>query len=209
MTAQPDPYQQPPRVISSLNPDEGQVVREQGTSSWYRCCEGCPVTVSHETVGLVGCGAAKLAHPAPARDLYTGSVFTATSRHARTAYDRWFILSAKHQLLHPDQLVDPYDETLNAKTRQQVELWSNRVAEQVRQQVPEGAHLFIHAGRAYWQHLEPLLTPLYPVTVPCRGLKMGEAGHWHAEVWAGRIPRFGDPTLAQQMIDRLERNRTS
>lgn len=28
MTAQPDPYQQPPRVISSLNPDEGQVVRE-------------------------------------------------------------------------------------------------------------------------------------------------------------------------------------
>ena len=23
MTAQPDPYQQPPRVISSLNPDEG------------------------------------------------------------------------------------------------------------------------------------------------------------------------------------------
>lgn len=158
-------------------------------------------------VGLVGCGAAKLPHPAPARDLYTGSVFTATSRHAATAYDSWRILSAKHHLVHPDQLVAPYDETLNGKRRQLRELWADEVARQVRADIPEGAHLFIHAGRNYWQDLEPLLGPFYLVTVPCRGLRMGEAGHWHAEVWAGRVPRYGDPALAREMIGLLEAGR--
>jgi hypothetical protein len=64
-------------------------------------------------IAVIGCGAAKLGHPAPAADLYTGSYFRACSLAAATiAPGRWFILSAKHGLITPATVIEPYDLTL-------------------------------------------------------------------------------------------------
>jgi hypothetical protein len=71
---------------------------------------------------VVACGAAKLDHPAPARDLYTGAhfryVLAGVEREAvRTAQacqvdTRVLILSAEHGLVDLDTELAPYDRTI-------------------------------------------------------------------------------------------------
>ena len=65
---------------------------------------------------LVPCGASKLDHAAPARELYTGAHFRWVLRTveaaAQRAGARTLIVSARHGLVDPDQTLAPYDATL-------------------------------------------------------------------------------------------------
>jgi hypothetical protein len=63
-------------------------------------------------IGLVGCVKAKRASPAPAAALSTSPLFAGRRHYAEATCDRWFILSARHGLLGPDQVIEPYDESL-------------------------------------------------------------------------------------------------
>lgn len=58
---------------------------------------------------VVPCGSAKLAHEAPAWQLYTGSYHRACQAVARSRGGEWVILSALHGFLLPDEIVAPYD----------------------------------------------------------------------------------------------------
>lgn len=64
---------------------------------------------------IVGCGAAKLDRAAPARELYTGSLFRAARAYAERSGLPWRILSAEHGLISPDKVIEPYDRHM--KTR--------------------------------------------------------------------------------------------
>jgi hypothetical protein len=67
-------------------------------------------------VALIACGAEKLGHPSPARDLYIGPLFRACRRWVdlrSSVYPVWGILSAKHGVLLPDQVIEPYEATLD------------------------------------------------------------------------------------------------
>jgi hypothetical protein len=56
-------------------------------------------------VVLVGCVKTKLAHAAPARDLYTSTLFRGRRRYAEQTQRPWFILSARWGLLAPQEAV--------------------------------------------------------------------------------------------------------
>lgn len=60
---------------------------------------------------IVGCGATKQAHAAPAGEMYLGSYHRACRKVAAalTSPDRVLILSALHGLLALDDVIDPYD----------------------------------------------------------------------------------------------------
>jgi hypothetical protein len=70
---------------------------------------------------VVPCSARKAAAPAPARDLYTGAMFT-HSLAAAEALARWdrqqgreariLVLSARHGLVTLDQVIAPYDRKI-------------------------------------------------------------------------------------------------
>lgn len=64
------------------------------------------------TIGLVGCAKKKLAVPAPARQLYVGPLFVAAAAYAEATYDHWFVLSARHYLVHPTEMLAPYTEPI-------------------------------------------------------------------------------------------------
>lgn len=136
-------------------------------------------------IALVSCGKAKVKHPAPAAEFYTGSLFRAARRHAETGYDAWWILSAKHHLVHPQQILAPYDATLGNFTDEQVRQWANRVDSEFRIDagygtwVQQGGGLVvdIYAGKNYVQPL--LATPAWrrpwcDVNLPHEGLQIGE-----------------------------------
>jgi len=63
-------------------------------------------------IGLVACSRTKADHAAPARDLYQGALFRASAAYAEEVCDEWYILSAKHGLVSPDTILEPYDESL-------------------------------------------------------------------------------------------------
>jgi hypothetical protein len=125
-------------------------------------------------VGLVACSAGKLDHAAPARDLYTSQLFRKAAAYADATCDRWYILSAKHGLLAPEDVVEPYDERLPRNPRSaDVRRWAIGVRaalDYVLADVP-GATLVVLAGEAY---RVPLAGAPWPLEVPMAGLGIGQ-----------------------------------
>jgi hypothetical protein len=62
---------------------------------------------------LIGCGASKLPHAAPARELYTGDLFKKALAYALSVAEESevFVFSAKHGFLTLDQEIEPYNAT--------------------------------------------------------------------------------------------------
>jgi hypothetical protein len=74
-------------------------------------------------VVLVSCGKQKLDYSAPAKDLYISRRFGAARKFAENFGSSWFILSAKHGLVAPDQILAPYDQDLSLLTARSKDLW--------------------------------------------------------------------------------------
>lgn len=75
---------------------------------------------SSATIALIACGKKKRSFPCPARELYIGPLFTAEREWAEANADAYWIASAKHLILEPDQVIEPYDlslRDLDAETR--------------------------------------------------------------------------------------------
>jgi hypothetical protein len=66
----------------------------------------------------------------PAESLYSSELFYRSRRYAQANFDSWLILSAKHGLLKPDQLVSPYDCKLTTLSSSERAELSRRVAGQ-------------------------------------------------------------------------------
>jgi hypothetical protein len=88
--------------------------------------------VERISIGLVGCAATKAETPQPARLLYRSELFRRASAYAEAHYDHWFILSARHYLVHPDEELAPYDQTLSAMTVADRAHWASIVESGVR-----------------------------------------------------------------------------
>lgn len=82
------------------------------------------------TIGLVACGKGKTDHPAPAAALYNGTHFRKASAYGRDHYDRWAILSAKHGLILPETVIEPYDLSLRHLTAAERRARADRVLAQ-------------------------------------------------------------------------------
>src|SRR5699024_5048348 len=97
----------------------------------------CPARLSSmpnkgKTVVLIACSSRKLDRSARARDLYQGTLFRASLDWAESQKpDEICILSAKYGLVDLEQVIEPYDLTLNALPIDRVRAWAERVFEQL------------------------------------------------------------------------------
>lgn len=98
-------------------------------------------------VALVGCSGTKLDRPAPARELYAGNLFKLSVRWVeRRPFDAWAILSAKHGLVLPDEVIEPYDVMLDGR---RLKAWAALVEKQLVLRWGEGAIYTLLAGDQY------------------------------------------------------------
>ena len=100
-----------------------------------------------EHIVLVACCGKKLSEPAPAKDIYRSELFIKSRRYAEQHGDRWLILSAKHGVLHPDTVIEPYDETLNDKTAAERRTWAAKVSQELANY--KNDRLTVLAGETY------------------------------------------------------------
>ncbi len=145
-------------------------------------------------IGLVGCVKSKHDQPSPARDLYISTLFVGRRRHVERTCDDWFVLSAKHGLVRPETVIEPYDVALTTLSSRERREWSRTVLAQLGSQVGDlASHEFeIHAGSSYRDFglIEGLVTSGATVEVPAAGLAQGEQLAFYA---TGARPSPTDP----------------
>ena len=86
-----------------------------------------------------------------AKDLYTSALFRGRRRYVEASCDRWFILSAKHELVEPDRILHRYDLELRRLPLAERRVWSQHVLTQLEHHL---GHLReyefeVHAGAEY------------------------------------------------------------
>ena len=130
-------------------------------------------------VCLVACASAKMATKAPAQDLYTSALFQKARAYATSRFDEWYILSAKHGLLLPNQEIAPYDKTLNNMPKKARLEWADCVFRAILSNVGRKAVLAFVAGERYRADLiTRLANEGYAIRVPLEGLSIGMQLSW-------------------------------
>lgn len=127
-------------------------------------------------VYLVACAAAKLDHTAEARDLYISPWFRKARAYVERTGSPWLILSAKHGLVAPGVVIEPYDATLATIGAHARRLWGARVLDELARVVDVAAPLIVLAGRSYRDPLWPSIAPR--AAAPMEGLAIGKQLAW-------------------------------
>ncbi len=133
---------------------------------------------------IIGCGAKKRPTPAPAGELYTGSLFRAASAYARASGCPWLILSALHGVIAPETVIAPYEFTMRERraTDDATYLLDARAA--ILRVAPPGAVVEVHAGADYVHVIRALDLEL-EITEPLAGLMIGRRLQWYARAKGG------------------------
>ena len=121
----------------------------------------------------------KRSNIASAKDLYLSHWFI-KARNFVEARDRpWFILSAEHGLVAPDELLEPYEKSLNTMSVSDRRDWAEKVISQMSEKMPKAQSVVFLAGRRYREFLEDhLRNQGVFVEVPMEGLRIGEQLAW-------------------------------
>lgn len=135
--------------------------------------------MNKKTVALVACVAAKLPFATAAGDLYISSLFRKARSYAEKHADSWYILSAKHGLVSPSRIIDPYDVTLNAMSIAERRRWSAQVNRQLEEVVVRGDRLIMLAGARYREGIQNVQRSRgVEVEIPMQGMRIGEQLQW-------------------------------
>jgi len=132
------------------------------------------------TVVLVACVGEKRKYSTAAADLYQSDWFIKARKYAEQNGDSWAILSALHGLVAPEQILAPYEKTLNAMPAIERNVWAKRVAEEIRRTIKAGSRLVFLAGEKYRNPLTSYLKE-YHIEIPMENMGIGQQLAWLKE----------------------------
>jgi hypothetical protein len=143
------------------------------------------------TIGLIACCKRKLETPCAAQDLYVSHLFKLARRYVEETCNGWAILSAEHGLVMPDQILSPYNTTLNEMPAWRRATWAGLTGAAIRDRFPQSTFVVI-AGKHYREAVRNL-----PHTVPFHGLGIGLMVHalQHFEDQRKKTPRISKGVL--------------
>lgn len=138
----------------------------------------------HRDLVLVGCVKSKRDFGAPAKDLYTSDYFVKMRTYAEATGLPWFILSAEHGLIRPDEWLEPYERYLPDTSREYRHAWGLKVAAQLEEAVGSLAGLVVdvHAGAVYVESVGGALQERGAQVIDqLRGLSFGRRLSWYLQ----------------------------
>ena len=135
-----------------------------------------PAHLPYADLYLVACAKRKRGTRAAARELYLSASF----KKARDCVERtgrpWAILSARHGLLWPDDIVAPYEKKL---AMGESRAWSEKALAALEPHLEGVSSVVFLAGAEYRHHLAAGLRERgIRVVVPMEGLRQGEQNAW-------------------------------
>lgn len=144
---------------------------------------------------LVGCVKRKLGRPAQAREMYVSALFRGRRSFVEATQRPWFILSAKYGLLEPDEVIEPYDRSMDDLPAAERVGLMRAAVHKLEARVGElaGRVIEVHAGAKY---VAPLSVALFGkgATLVSRTahLRMGEPVAWYQAQSSGVPTDDGD-----------------
>ena len=128
-----------------------------------------------DTICLVSCVWPKRATPALAKRDRTGS----SGAGGESAGSYWFVLSAEYGLVHPDEMIEPYEMTLDTMGAAERRNWSRRVQKQMDERMPDASRIVVLAGQPYRELLmDYLRRRAATVHVPLADMRNGPQLSW-------------------------------
>lgn len=139
------------------------------------------------TVFLVGCAAMKSSKPCKAKDMYCSPIFQARRSYCEAIGGTWFIVSALHGLLDPEQVIEHYDLCLDDLSEKDQAVWGMRVCADLLAKLQGDIRHFcveVHAGGLYAETIKNFLAMagVRAIATPYSGLGIGEAKALTAEL---------------------------
>jgi len=130
-------------------------------------------------IGLISCVGKKHPNAIEAKNLYDSALFAKSREFVERHCDSWYILSAKYGLVEPTDIIGPYEETLNTKSRRERIEWAERVWAMLRHRLRPDDHITILAGELYRESLVSRIAEYgCHVDVPMQGLGIGRQLQW-------------------------------
>lgn len=116
--------------------------------------------------------------------LYTSTLFQRASRYAVEKCDRWFILSARHGLVAPGQVIEPYDIGFNDLSDQERFEWAQNVMQfLLRERITTHDTLILLASKSVREYLVPVLeSRRLRFEIPIEGMNAVEQMRWLGQV---------------------------
>jgi len=161
---------------------------------------------SQPDILLIGCVKKKLAVPAAAKDLYTSPLFRKGRAYAERINVPWFILSAEHGLVRPDDELAPYNLRLSKTPREYRRAWGVRVVADLDTAAGglTGKSIEVHAGSAYTDAIRPQLIERGAVVVEAlAGLRLGPRLSWYG---ADPLNRPEPSPETAELVNRLRKS---
>ncbi|WP_316194492.1 DUF6884 domain-containing protein [Bradyrhizobium sp. SZCCHNRI3052] len=133
-------------------------------------------------VAFVSCVKTKADRPTSAKNLYISPWFKLARFWAERNADEWYVLSAEHGVLHPDDWAVPYEKTLNSMPLIARRIWADEIDREIQKRGIRGDTAVLLAGVRYRQFVHGHLLQYFgAVEVPMFGLTMGRQLSWLAE----------------------------
>jgi len=119
---------------------------------------------------LLGCTSRKKSYKCFAKEMYSESDFFRNAyEYAKISSSKIYILSAKYGLLHEDDVIEPYNQTLSNQKKSTKTEWSYKACKQFETEFRGIKKLDIVclAGQNYRKYLIPLLKDKFQLNIEC------------------------------------------
>lgn len=137
--------------------------------------------MNNRPIYLISCSSKKNKTPQKASTLYASPLFEKSVAYVRLIDNNanWFVLSAKHHLIHPETIIEPYDESLSDKSASEKKRWGEIVYKQITDLGYQNSHFVFLTGNSYSMHLkEYIIKGGGTVEEPMAGLGIGQRLKW-------------------------------
>ena len=120
-------------------------------------------------IGLISCVKSKANKRCEAKDMYVSPLFKYMYAYAKKRCKEVYILSAKYGLLSENDIISPYDLTLNTMSEFRKKEWGDKVMIQLSDRFDIKSTSFLFLGGA--NYIKYLRLPL--LRQPLKGLSLG------------------------------------
>lgn len=173
--------QLPFSFIGSIVPDRYWWTTIQANSLRAKRTSTPQPTKPPTTIVLIGCSKSKLDAPAPARELYTGQLFKKAVAWTERQGHQWFVISALHGLVAPNQPISPYNYSLkDRRGSRERESWAHQIiCALVPNHLPKGSRAILIMPELYRRFIQPELDRAsINYSNSLQGLSIGKQMQW-------------------------------
>ncbi len=133
-------------------------------------------------IGFISCSSKKLNKKCCAKELYSPStLFFYALKYCLINYDKTYILSAKYGLVELEDILEPYNLTLNKMNKEEINNWAQRTSFQIKEKllISDCDELYFHCGERYCSVIKYL--NIYKIYHPLEGLIIGKQLNFYKE----------------------------